>query len=119
MRVLLVEDDDDSRFMMMEVLEHLGVEAEEYPDAKSFIRRVSDGPCDFELVLLDIHMPKMSGDAALKKLVNRKSAKDAEVPVIAVTADPAWHDLKRAQAAGFDGFIAKPISIDAIRQLIV
>ncbi len=62
----------------------------------------------FDLVLLDIYLPREDGYQLLAKL--RRSPRFAATPIVAVTADATPDNLQRAREAGFDGFIGKPIN---------
>ena len=73
-----------------------------------------------DLILMDIHLPGMSGIDALKVL--RADAATAAIPVIAVTASVMQQDRKQITEAGFDAYVGKPISIkeflDAVRSTL-
>ena len=66
-----------------------------------------------DLVLMDLQLPGIGGHEALQRI--RADSRYREVPVVAVTAFAMKDDVERAEAAGFDGYIAKPISVQACR----
>ncbi|MFO1329781.1 MAG: PAS domain S-box protein [Rubrivivax sp.] len=68
------------------------------------------------LVLLDIHMPGLSGYDVLTQL--RADPLTADVPVVAVSADAHAHEIETARAAGFDDYLTKPIELDALRATV-
>jgi len=72
------------------------------------------------LVLMDIRLPDMDGLEALRRL--RTDDRTAAIPVLAVTAQAMQGDRERFEAAGFDGYLAKPVDIDellrAVEQLL-
>jgi two-component system cell cycle response regulator DivK len=103
--VVVVEDNARSRRLVRDLLDLNGftvVEAESAEEGLAALRSTS--AC---LVLLDIQLPGMDGEAALKAL--RADAATAHLPVVAVTAYAMRGDEERLLAAGFDDYIAKPI----------
>ena len=67
-----------------------------------------------DLVLMDLQLPGIGGHEALQRI--RADSRCREVPVVAVTAFAMKDDVERAEAAGFDGYIAKPISVRNLRE---
>jgi two-component system, cell cycle response regulator DivK len=65
-----------------------------------------------DLVLMDLQLPGIGGHEALHRI--RADSRCREVPVVAVTAFAMKDDVERAAAAGFDGYIAKPISVRSL-----
>jgi two-component system cell cycle response regulator DivK len=63
-----------------------------------------------DLILLDIHLPEEDGYEVLVRL--RGDERYGDTRIVAVTADVSNNNLTRARAAGFDGFLAKPIDVD-------
>jgi two-component system cell cycle response regulator DivK len=105
--ILIVEDDEKSRRLMSDVLSHQGyrvMETDNAEDGLDIVRR--DHP---DLVLMDIHLPGMSGLDALG--VIRSEETIAATRVLAVTASVMGNDLDRVRRAGFDGFEPKPVSL--------
>ena len=103
--MVVVEDNVRSRRLVRDLLELNGfrtVEAESAEEGLEAVR--SQDPC---LVLLDIQLPGMDGEAALRAL--RADPSTARLPVVAVTAYAMRGDEDRLLAAGFDGYLAKPI----------
>lgn len=104
-RILLVEDHPMNRLLFRHILEHRGhcvLEACTVDDAK---RQLQSPPPD--LVLLDIALPGGGGEAVLREIRQREGWRD--LPVVAVTAFAMAGDRARFLAAGFDGYISKPI----------
>jgi CheY-like chemotaxis protein len=106
-RILIVEDNERNIKLLRDVLGAHGyrtIEARSGEDAVALGRK--ERP---ELVLMDIQLPGMDGLAALREL--RKLAETAATPVVAVTAFAMKDDRERLLAAGFDGYMEKPIDI--------
>jgi CheY-like chemotaxis protein len=114
MTILLADDNRSSRELMREILEasgHLIVEAANGRDALHLIRQNQP-----ELVFLDLQMPILDGFGVLREL--RADVRFCCLPVVAVTATAMLGDRERAIAAGFDSYIAKPISLGEVREQV-
>jgi two-component system cell cycle response regulator DivK len=105
--VLVVEDDQDNREMVVKVLKHNGYRPIEAVDGQEAVERVrAENP---DLILLDLYIPKMNGYEVTRKL---KGDQDLHhIPIIALTAHAMKGDREEALAAGFDGYITKPIDV--------
>ena len=104
-RVLIIEDNVRNLKLVRDSLQGNGYETLEASTAEAGIAMaLEQGP---DLVLMDIQLPGMNGIDALKAL--RADSRTAAIPVVAVTASVTSRDVERITAAGFDGFIAKPI----------
>ena len=105
--ILIVEDDPKSRKLLRDVLSYNGYRLLESENAEEGVRLAREnGPA---LILMDIHLPGMSGIEALHVL--RDDPGTNRIPVVAVTASVMSQDLNEAMGAGFDAFERKPINI--------
>jgi CheY-like chemotaxis protein len=68
------------------------------------------------LILMDIHLPGMHGEDALKIL--REDPKTSHIPVIAITAHAMPRDIAKGLAAGFYRYLTKPLALDAFTEAI-
>ena len=68
----------------------------------------------YDLIFMDIQMPKMDGYTATREIRTLNNHKCANIPIIAMTANAFEEDRKKAVKAGMNGHIAKPISADVI-----
>jgi CheY-like chemotaxis protein len=109
--ILVVEDNAKNLKLVRDVLCHDGYRVIEAGSAEDGIK-LAEEQCP-GLVLMDIQLPGMDGLEALKVL--KQSQRTASVPVVAVTAFAMKDDRKRALDAGFDGYLEKPISVQALR----
>jgi CheY-like chemotaxis protein len=112
--VLIVEDVEDSRFLMRLELEQLGylvVEAENGEKAVEVAER--EHP---HIILMDLSLPVMDGIEATEKI--RATDGLNGVPIIAVTAHQETDFREEAKAAGFDAYVTKPIDIKWLDELI-
>lgn len=114
MKVLVVEDDALSAFMMEELLETLGLRAEVARSAREGLARLEEAPEDFALILMDIHMPEMTGDQAVLRIRSTPRQPPRNIPVVAVTADPVWADPQRRKTIGLTDYLPKPVDVEAL-----
>ncbi len=110
MRVLLVEDNAVNMMIGVALLEHWGVRVTEATDgtqALAAVDRAAAARQPFDIVLMDLQMPGLSGYQTTEALRRQYSA--AQLPVLALTAAALVSERERAQAAGMNGFLTKPI----------
>ncbi len=105
--ILIVEDNAKNRKLARDVLQVKGYRTIEAETAEAALDLVVTQIPD--LVLMDIQLPGMNGMQALAKL--REVPATQHTPVIAFTASVMPQDQHQIMAAGFDAFIAKPISV--------
>ena len=105
-RILIVEDQDDNRRILRDVLSTVGYDLIEAFNGEDGVRLAqSERP---DLILMDIQLPKMDGYEATKQI--KSIAELNTIPIIAVTSYALSGDEAKARAAGCDGYIAKPFS---------
>ena len=113
-RILVVEDNPLNLKLIRDVLEFQGFDVITVQSGEEGVAVASASSPD--LVLMDLQLPGIDGHEALQRI--RADPRCHNVPVVAVTAFAMKDDVARAEAAGFDGYIAKPISVRALpRQL--
>jgi DNA-binding response OmpR family regulator len=100
-RVLVVDDDDDIRLLLKELLGRAGYEIDEAPDGRTALRRLYERPP--ALVILDVTMPEMDGYQTLERIRDL-----SDVPVIMLTARSQELEKVRGLSAGADDYVAKP-----------
>jgi two-component system, cell cycle response regulator DivK len=105
-KILLVEDHEDNRNIYRTILEHFGFQVLLAADGEEGVRLAELGTPD--LILLDIDIPVMDGLEVARKLKGNEET--ARIPIVALTAYSQPEDRERAQEAGFDGYLAKPVS---------
>ena len=105
-RVLVVEDTEDNRQILRDLLTNAGYELIEAVDGAAGVAMAASGKPD--LVLMDIQLPVMDGYEATRRIKADPALKS--IPVIAVTSYALSGDEDKARAAGCDGYIAKPFS---------
>jgi two-component system, cell cycle response regulator DivK len=105
--ILIVEDNDKNLKLARDVLQYRGFRTLEAMTAADGIALAVEHRPD--LVLMDIQLPDTDGISALRQL--RTEAATRAIPVVAFTASVMQADRQRLAAAGFDGFLAKPIDV--------
>ncbi len=104
-RILLIEDNDLNRYLVTFLMEKHGFQVVAAPDGPAGIALAQEERPD--LILLDIQLPGMDGYAVAQALRQEPSLE--QVPLLAVSSYAMAGDRERALAAGFDGYLEKPI----------
>ncbi len=113
--VLLVEDNELNREIAVTILEEAGIRVDTVNDGTDAVERMVSAAEDrYDLILMDIQMPRMDGYTATREIRTLSNNKKANIPIIAMTANAFEEDRKKAFEAGMNGHIAKPVSIEAI-----
>lgn len=110
-KVLVADDKATGRELVRTVLENTGYEVHEACDGFEAIQQARLLQPD--LIILDIHMPNVDGFGVIETL--RQEAEFKDTPIIALTASAMMGDRERAMAAGFTGYITKPIRLSSLR----
>jgi two-component system cell cycle response regulator DivK len=111
---LVVEDFEDSRFMMRRLLEMAGYGVLEASDGEQAVQiAVEARPV---LILMDLSLPKLDGLAATRQIRRKKGLK--KVPIVAVSAHDSPQSRAEALDAGCNEYVTKPIDFDHLRDLV-
>ena len=105
-RILVVEDQEDNRRIIRDLLTSAGYELIEATDGEAGVRLAEAERPD--LILMDIQLPVLDGHEATRRI--RQNAELAAIPIIVVTSYALSGDDAKAMAAGADGYVAKPFS---------
>ena len=106
-RILIVDDNDDSRELVKKILKKYDYEIIEAIDGEDAIAKaVTYRP---DLILMDISIPKIDGYEVTRRLKARPDFKT--ISIIALTAHAMRGDQEKALASGCDGYISKPINV--------
>jgi two-component system cell cycle response regulator DivK len=108
--VLVVEDNMRNFVLIARLLAHMGIRRCEWKTSGWQVAQFADTLPRVDLILMDIHLPYEDGYQALQKV--RASPRLRNTLIVAVTADASEEQMRRARAAGFDGFLGKPIDPD-------
>ena len=115
MNVIYIDDDATNRAVLCDMMATAGLPITDAADARTGLQAIREGA--FDLVLMDLRMPGMSGLTAIRQL-RSDAASSHRHHIVVVTADisPGVRDL--CQAAGADDFLAKPISMPKLLDLV-
>jgi two-component system, cell cycle response regulator DivK len=111
---LVVEDFEDSRFMMRRLLEMAGYRVLEASDGEQAVKMALDArPA---LILMDLSLPKLDGLSATREI--RKKRVLRKVPIVAVSAHDSPQTRAEALAAGCNEYVTKPIDFDILKSVL-
>ena len=117
--ILLAEDNDLNAEIAEAILEHAGLKIDRVEDGIQCVNRIMEMPAGtYDMILMDIQMPKMDGYKATQAIRRLPDRDKACIPIIAMTANAFEEDKRDAIAAGMDGHIAKPIQIDKLLSML-
>lgn len=118
-RVLLVDDNELNRELAVELLEEQGVKVETAVDGTDALGIYSlVDPGYYDLILMDVQMPKMNGYEATQEIRKLKDAEKANIPIIAMTANAFKEDRDAALASGMNAHLTKPLNIEKLMRTI-
>ena len=114
-RILLAEDNVVNQKVALRLLDKLGYSADVAADGTEVLEMLALRP--YDLILMDVQMPRMDGLEATRRI---RTDVDAEVQpyILALTANAMEGDRERCLEAGTDAYLAKPVSLDALRAAI-
>ena len=111
-RILLAEDNELNAEIAMELLHEFGFKVDWVQDGIMCVDKLIEQPPGYyDLILMDIQMPKMNGYEASKAIRQIEDKGKAAVPILALTANAFAEDRKNAMEAGMNGHIGKPIDL--------
>ena len=114
-KVLLVEDNELNREIATAILEEAGLKVDAVEDGTDAVARMNEAAEDeYDLILMDIQMPKMDGYTATREIRTLSSNKKANIPIVAMTANAFEEDRQKAFKAGMNAHIAKPIDVNIL-----
>ena len=118
--ILLAEDNNLNAEIAAAILERAGLKTERVEDGIQCVNRIEKMPAGtYDMILMDIQMPKMNGYKATQAIRNLPDKDKACIPIIAMTANAFEEDKRDAFAAGMNGHIAKPIQVDKLLSTLV
>lgn len=113
-KILIVDDDENNRILMREILNFHGYEIIEAENGVEGLKKAKeDKPA---LMLLDIQMPVMDGFTAIRKIREDNELKD--LIVVAITSFAMKDDQRKALSAGFNGYLTKPINTRKLPEIV-
>ena len=110
--ILLAEDNELNREIAEEMLKNAGFIVDSVNDGIDAVERMKDlDENTYDLILMDIQMPKMDGYTATKEIRHLSNRRKANIPIVAMTANAFEEDKKKSMAAGMNAHLSKPVNI--------
>jgi two-component system, sensor histidine kinase and response regulator len=115
LRVLVAEDNLVNRKLVTRLLQKRGHRITAVENGRAAVARIASAARKpFDVVLMDVQMPEMSGLEATAAIRSWEAGRGVHVPIVAVTAHAMQGDRERCLAAGMDGYLAKPIDVEEL-----
>ena len=120
LKILLAEDNELNAEIAIVQLEELGIQITRAADGEEAVKFFAEKPQGtFDLILMDVMMPKMNGYEATKAIRSLQNRRDAiTIPIIAMTANAFAEDVQASLDAGMNGHLSKPIVMDEVVKTI-
>jgi CheY-like chemotaxis protein len=115
-RLLVVDDDDDSRDLIGIMLADQGATVSSAASAEDALRLFAESPPD--VLLSDIGMPDINGYSLIRRIRSLAGDRGGKTPAIALTAYARPEDAERAFAAGFQAHVTKPVDPDRLAAVV-
>ncbi len=118
-RILLVEDNELNRELALAIMGETGMQIDCAEDGIEAVNMINDAPEDrYDLVLMDIQMPRMDGYTATREIRTLPNNRKANIPIVAMTANAFDEDRQKAFECGMNGHIVKPIDMKSIAKIL-
>lgn len=118
-RVLVAEDNLINREIAVAILKTAGLEVDTVEDGAEVVEHFKNcKPGTYDIILMDIQMPRMDGYEATKVIRAMDRSDSRTIPIVAMTADAFTHDIQKAYMAGMNEHVAKPISVPHLMQVL-
>jgi CheY-like chemotaxis protein len=117
-KMLFAEDIEINREILMALLEDTELVIECADNGIEAVRMVEENPERYDIVFMDVQMPKMDGIEATKRIRSLPALKNVNLPIIALTANVFREDIEVCMAAGMNGHLGKPLDIESVFQVL-
>ena len=118
-RVLLAEDNQMNQILAENILKNVGLDVDIAGDGTEAVEKMISAPAGYyDIILMDIQMPKMDGYEATSKIRALDDKTKSSIPIVAVTANAFEEDRQIAMDAGMNGHLAKPYDVPAIMKTL-
>jgi signal transduction histidine kinase/CheY-like chemotaxis protein len=120
--VLLVEDIEINREIVLSFLEPTGVQVDCAENGEKAVEMIREHPGRYDLIFMDLQMPKMDGYEATRRIRAMDAAREKEIPIIAMTANVFREDVEKCLACGMNDHVGKPLDrervLDKLREYL-
>ena len=118
-KMLLVDDVEINRMIVIEMLEDTGIEVEEAGDGDAAVQMFeASEEYGYDIILMDVQMPRMDGYQASMAIRGLEREDADKVPIITLTANAFKEDIDKAKAHGMNAHLSKPIEMDKIMEVL-
>jgi len=116
--LLLAEDIEINREIIIALLENSGIEIDSATNGHEAVDMVSDNPGKYDIVLMDMQMPHMDGLTATENIRALDTADAKTLPIIAMTANVFREDIEACKRAGMNDHLGKPLDITKVLEVL-
>ncbi|MDR3201093.1 MAG: response regulator [Spirochaetales bacterium] len=113
-RILLAEDIDINREIVLALLEPTEIEIDCAENGSAAVSMFCASPDIYDIIFMDVHMPEMDGYEATRRIRAAQFPKAKQIPIIAMTANVFKQDVEKCLAAGMNDHIGKPLDFDEV-----
>jgi signal transduction histidine kinase len=117
-RILLAEDVEINREIVLALLEPTGVSVESAENGSAAVRIFNASPDAFDIIFMDIQMPEMDGYEAARAIRASSAPNAGTIPIIAMTANVFKEDVEKCMEAGMNGHLGKPLDFGEVLKLL-
>jgi CheY-like chemotaxis protein len=113
-RLLIAEDIEINREILISLLENTGLEIDCAADGKEALEMIEKEPDKYDAVFMDLQMPRMDGLEATQRIRALPAMQGVSLPIIAMTANVFREDIEKCLLAGMDSHLGKPLDMDKV-----
>jgi len=113
-RILLAEDVEINREIVLALFEPTKLEIDCAVNGKDAVKKLSENPDGYELIFMDIQMPEMDGYEATRRIRAMDLPNAKKIPIIAMSANVFREDVEKCLQAGMNGHVGKPLNFDEV-----
>jgi len=117
-KVLLAEDVDINREVVIELLKPTGLEIDCADNGAEAVSMFSDAPDKYDIIFMDVQMPVMDGYEATRKIRALDIPKSKTIPIVAMTANVFREDIEKCLESGMTSHVGKPLDINSLYILL-
>ncbi|WP_424244631.1 signal transduction histidine kinase/ActR/RegA family two-component response regulator [Elusimicrobium posterum] len=117
-RLLLVEDIDINREIVISLLDGMGLTIDSAENGSEAVEKFTADPAKYDLIFMDVQMPGIDGYEATRQIRALAAPQAKTVPIIAMTANVFKDDIDKSLAAGMNSHLGKPINIEEVKKVL-
>lgn len=117
-KILVVDDDLETRIIASGYLAQLDIDHAVVDSVGECLAQLVQNPEAFSMLLMDIHMPNLSGVDAMTWIRDSEIDPPRNMPIVALTGDKRYHDQEYVEELGMSGFIPKPVTLENLRAIV-